>query len=147
MERCSSVTVTNLGSGAYLVADDNSGQQDIVYVAGTGHEHWAFWNGHVFRVRPAAGPARVPESRGAVGPVTAPMPGTIRKVLVEPGQRVAAGDPLLVLEAMKMEQPIRALDDGIVAAVRCREGELVQADAVLIEFVSAESTERAEETG
>jgi biotin carboxyl carrier protein len=75
------------------------------------------------------------------------MPGTIRKVLVEPGQRVAAGDPLLVLEAMKMELPLRALDDGIVAEVRCREGELVQADAVLIELRSPERTESAEETG
>jgi len=131
------VTVTNLGNGAYLVTDDNGGRQDIVYVAGGDNEHWAFWNGQVFRVRPTVGRARVAaDSRGAVGPVTAPMPGTIRKVLVEPGQRVAAGDPLLVLEAMKMELPLRAIDDGVVTAVRCREGELVQADSVLIEFAA-----------
>ena len=41
---------------------------------------------------------------------------------------------MILLEAMKMELPIRAVGDGVVATVRCREGELVQADAVLVEF-------------
>jgi 3-methylcrotonyl-CoA carboxylase alpha subunit len=129
------VTVTDLGAGAYLVVDDGSDRQDVVYVAGAEADQWAFCNGRVFRVRRTAGPARaVAEFRGAVGPVTAPMPGTIRKVFVAPGQRVGAGEPLLVLEAMKMELPLRAADDATVAAVCCREGELVQAGAVLIEF-------------
>jgi Acetyl/propionyl-CoA carboxylase, alpha subunit len=44
------------------------------------------------------------------------------------------GDVVVVLEAMKMELPLRALGDGIVSAVRCREGDLVQADATLVEF-------------
>ena len=44
------------------------------------------------------------------------------------------GDIVVVLEAMKMELPVRALGDAVVAAVRCREGELVQADAMLVEF-------------
>jgi len=128
------VTVTNLGSGAYLVADA-TGHQEVVYVASGGPEQWAFSNGRVYHVRPPAAKSSVAaESRGAVGPITAPMPGTIRKVLVESGQHVKPGDTLLVLEAMKMELPLRAIDDGTVAVVRCREGELVQADAVLIEF-------------
>ena len=44
------------------------------------------------------------------------------------------GDIVIVLEAMKMELPIRALGDAVVKAVHCREGELVQPDAMLVEF-------------
>jgi len=63
------------------------------------------------------------------------MQGTIVKVSVSDGDSVSEGDTLVVLEAMKMELPLRALGDGVVAAVRCREGELVAADAPLVEFV------------
>jgi 3-methylcrotonyl-CoA carboxylase alpha subunit len=66
----------------------------------------------------------------------APMPATVIRVKVEPGAQVKKGDVLVVLEAMKMELPLRALGDGMVSAVRCREGELVQADATLVEFAS-----------
>src|SRR5262249_48652003 len=73
-------------------------------------------------------------SASASGALTAPMPATIIKVHVGPGDAVKKGDTLLVLEAMKMELPIRATGDGVVASVCCKEGELVQADARLIEF-------------
>ncbi len=63
------------------------------------------------------------------------MPATVIKVMVGPGDAVKKGDVVIVLEAMKMELPLRALGDGVVAAVRCREGELVAADASLVEFV------------
>jgi 3-methylcrotonyl-CoA carboxylase alpha subunit len=62
------------------------------------------------------------------------MPATVVKVLVKPGDRVARGDTVVVLEAMKMELPLRAASDATVKAVHCREGELVQPDAVLIEM-------------
>jgi 3-methylcrotonyl-CoA carboxylase alpha subunit len=62
------------------------------------------------------------------------MPATVLKVQVRPGDTVKKGDIVVVLEAMKMELPIRAPGDGVVAAVACREGELVQADAVLVAF-------------
>ena len=71
----------------------------------------------------------------AAGTLTAPMPATVIKVHVKPGDAVKKGDIVVVLEAMKMELPLRALGNGVVSAVRCREGELVQADAALIEFV------------
>ena len=66
--------------------------------------------------------------------MTAPMPATVLKVLVQPGTRVAKGQSLVILEAMKMELPLRALDDGSIVAVHCKEGQLVQADAVLVEL-------------
>jgi 3-methylcrotonyl-CoA carboxylase alpha subunit len=53
---------------------------------------------------------------------------------VKPGDAVKKGDTVLLLEAMKMELPIRAPGDGVVSTVCCREGELVPADAILVEF-------------
>jgi 3-methylcrotonyl-CoA carboxylase alpha subunit len=72
----------------------------------------------------------------AAAALIAPMPATVIRVKVKPGDPVKKGDVLIVLEAMKMELPLRALGDGVVSAVRCREGELVQADATLVEFTS-----------
>src|SRR5262245_57730128 len=127
--------VVLVGPGAYRV--DQDGRFTTVYVAGPADDRWVFWEGQVFRVgRPA--PATSPRSGGRPVPrlVTAPMPGTVVKVLVQPGSVVAKGEPVVVLEAMKMELPLQALEDGIVVAVRCREGELVQPDAVLVELES-----------
>ena len=62
------------------------------------------------------------------------MPATVRKVAVEPGSVVKKGDTLLVLEAMKMELPVRAPADGVVKKVSCREGDLVQPGVPLVEI-------------
>jgi 3-methylcrotonyl-CoA carboxylase alpha subunit len=62
------------------------------------------------------------------------MPATVTAVNVAAGDSVKHGDVLIVLEAMKMELPIRAPGDGTVAAVHCRAGELVQPDVSLIDF-------------
>jgi biotin carboxyl carrier protein len=126
--------VTRLGRGAYLV--DHDGRHDVVYVAGTTGNRWAFWNGRVFHDR---GDEALPLHRGAAGTgaaqaLSAPMPATIVRVLVAPGAAVRKGDVVVVAEAMKMELPIRALADAVVTAVRCREGDIVQPDQVLIEL-------------
>jgi biotin carboxyl carrier protein len=62
------------------------------------------------------------------------MPATVIKIHVKPGDAVKKGDTVVVLEAMKMELPVRALADATIATVCCREGELVPADAILVEF-------------
>ena len=62
------------------------------------------------------------------------MPATVLRVLVAPGTAVKKGDTVVLLEAMKMELPIRAPADATVTAVNCREGELVQPDTILIEL-------------
>jgi len=66
--------------------------------------------------------------------VTAPMPGTVIKVLTEPGAHVAARQPLVVLEAMKMETPLVSPYDATVRAVHVAEGDRVAGGAVLVEL-------------
>jgi 3-methylcrotonyl-CoA carboxylase alpha subunit len=128
-----SVDVELIGDGEYLVEVD--GRRERVYAAGPIHDRWLFWNGQVYRgnFSPDSTPKRR-ERHAAVQVVAAPMPATVINVLVNEGQAVRKGDTVVVLEAMKMELPIRATGDAVVTAVRCRAGDLVQADAILIEF-------------
>ena len=114
---------------------DDNGRQKTVYVAGSSGDVWAFHDGHVYRQRAQPGP---PEGAGPAKAghyeLNSPMPATVIKILVEPGQTVCQGDTLIVVEAMKMELPIRAPQDGVVSRVACKEGDLVSADAVLVEL-------------
>jgi acetyl/propionyl-CoA carboxylase alpha subunit len=66
--------------------------------------------------------------------VTAPMPGTVLKLLVAKGERVIARQPLVVLEAMKMETPLAAPFDATVASVHVEEGDRVGSGALLVEL-------------
>lgn len=75
----------------------------------------------------------VPIVAGA-GAVLAIMPGKIIRVMVEPGQTVKEGEPVCVLEAMKMENELHATQSGTVKAVRVRPGDDVEKDQVLVEI-------------
>lgn len=66
--------------------------------------------------------------------LTAPMPGKIVAVHVKPGQEVNAGDPLLVLEAMKMQNTLTAASKGTVATVSVKPGQNVSKDDLLVEI-------------
>lgn len=88
------------------------------------------------RVRPA-GARRGGDATAAAGPdgpvkVTAPMPGKIVKVLVSPGDEVVSRQGLVVVEAMKMENELRAPRRGRVASVHVQEGALVEAGRLLV---------------
>ncbi len=76
---------------------------------------------------------RVARPRSGDGRVKAPIPGLISRVLVEPGATVSAGQPLVVLEAMKMENEIRAPFDGVVSALSVSVGQTVLGNQVLAE--------------
>ncbi|MEV6980587.1 biotin carboxylase N-terminal domain-containing protein [Sphaerisporangium sp. NPDC051017] len=65
------------------------------------------------------------------GVVRSPMPGTVLLVKVTPGERVTEGQPLLIVEAMKMEHTVTAPSDGVVAELPVRAGQPVDMDAVL----------------
>jgi biotin carboxyl carrier protein len=77
------------------------------------------------RVAVAAGPA----------PVRSPIPGRVVKILVRVGERIAAGQAVVVVEAMKMENELRATRAGTVRELRCAEGAAVEAgqDLVVVE--------------
>jgi len=68
------------------------------------------------------------------GTLKAPMPGLVLRVQVSPGQNVAAGTGVIVLEAMKMENELKAVGTGVVRSVRVSAGEAVEKGQVLIEF-------------
>ncbi|MDZ7629205.1 MAG: biotin carboxylase N-terminal domain-containing protein [Parvularculaceae bacterium] len=70
----------------------------------------------------------------AEGSLNAPMPGVVTLLKAKPGERVAAGAVLLVMEAMKMEHAIKAPHDGVVKAFRAKPGDQVKDGALLVEF-------------
>ena len=130
-------TVTQIGPGVFRV--DDEGRQSVVYVAGTAGDMWAFYDGDIYRERerrdqPLANPAKGRPGDPASYQMAAPMPATVVRVLVSAGQSVRKGETLVLLEAMKMELPIRAPADAVVKAVNCREGELVQPDMTLVDL-------------
>jgi propionyl-CoA carboxylase alpha chain len=78
----------------------------------------------------------LPDDAGRAGSTVSPMPGTLRRILVAVGDTVAAGQPLVIIEAMKMEHQVVSPTSGIVGAVLVEEGQqldhgqpLVQVDA------------------
>jgi biotin carboxyl carrier protein len=125
--------VTAVAPGQYVVT--SAGQTWRVAVAGPPEARWVSAEGAGACVEvQLEGQARAPRQRAVHGALGAPMPGTVIDVAVGVGQQVRAGDLLLTLEAMKMELPIRAPRDGIVSAVRCAPGELVQPGPPLVEI-------------
>jgi acetyl-CoA/propionyl-CoA carboxylase biotin carboxyl carrier protein len=79
--------------------------------------------------------ARADTAGAAGGTVRSPMPGTVLSVAVSDGDEVSAGQPLLVIEAMKMEHSVTAPMDGVVAELAVREGSQVGVDQPLVTVV------------
>ena len=94
-----------------VFADEAASRLTILDLAGAGEEDDA-----------------VPSHLGA------PMPGRIVQLLVEAGSVVARGQPIMVIEAMKMEHTMRAPADGVVVALRYAAGDLVEEGAELCDF-------------
>jgi len=64
--------------------------------------------------------------------IKAPMPGIIMEILVDEGYTVRRDDELLILEAMKMENPIRSPEDGIVKTILVRKKDFVDTDQIIM---------------
>jgi biotin carboxyl carrier protein len=124
--------IVPLGNGRYLVEDGASSR--IAYAVASGRETWVFLDGRAFLVNATAGAG----TRASVAPdsdaLAAPMPATVVRIEVSPGQTVTRDSLLVMLEAMKMELPIRAPRDGRVTAIRCQVGEIVQPGVPLLEL-------------
>ena len=69
-----------------------------------------------------------------VADVKAPMPGLVLEVAAEIGQEVKKGDPLLILEAMKMENVIKSIGEGTVKAIHIKQGEALEKGQLMIEM-------------
>ncbi|HEC33955.1 MAG TPA: biotin/lipoyl-binding protein [Chloroflexi bacterium] len=80
------------------------------------------------------GPVVPAATEVGTGAVLAIMPGKIVRMLVEPGQEVREGDPVCVLEAMKMENELHVRQSGTVKAVHVKPGDDVEKDQVLVEI-------------
>ncbi|MBJ7573790.1 acetyl/propionyl/methylcrotonyl-CoA carboxylase subunit alpha [Luteimonas sp. MC1828] len=90
-----------------------------------GRRHWRFERALPYQ-------ADLADTAGSGDRIAAPMPGRIVVTRVAPGDSVAQGQELLVMEAMKMELALKAPRDGVVAELRAHEGDFVEADAVLV---------------
>ena len=121
------VESTNAPGGAFVV--DLGGGARIACDAAEGRDAtWVQIGADVFEFRPWRS-----ASAHSADALTPPMSATVVRIAVKAGDAVRRGDLLLALEAMKMELPIRAPHDGVVRAVHCREGDLVQPGQVLID--------------
>lgn len=120
---------TLLPDGAFLL-DLGEGRLVRAQVTRDGDARWVTVAGRTALVH------RVESESGAVaeqvGLLEAPMPGRVVAVSVKIGDTVSAGDALVVVEAMKMEHPIRAPKDGVVSAVAAVIGEMVSPGIALV---------------
>lgn len=108
---------------------DFNGRKERVAITRVGAAVWVSWGGITKRLAPEAsstsGPGIVERE------LRAPMTGRVAKVVAVAGAKVRSGDPLVVLEAMKMEYRVAAPRDGVVESVGCREGDRVDLGHVL----------------
>ncbi len=96
-------------------------------------KRWLHNAGRTLVIEKAATHRRGADTAGGSGRLTAPMPGQVRAVLVAVGNEVTAGQPLLLMEAMKMEIRIAAPHAGCITALHATEGGSVNKDDLLIE--------------
>lgn len=118
------------------------GQSWIIPMESTGRGAWAMqrrgdrFDAEVVDERTRHIRSLVGEGRASTGPAAqkAPMPGLVVKVQVEIGQAVAAGQAVLVLEAMKMENELKAAGPGVVEQIHVKPGQAVEKGAVLVTY-------------
>jgi len=133
-----SMSASALCEGGELVAFTVDGVHTAAQVVPLQDERHVFCGGEEHRLRLVDPLAHADEDSRHQGHLTAPMSGAIVAVLVKPGDSVARGAPLLILEAMKMEHTIVAPTAGTVSAIHFREGDQVSEGADLID-VEAEA--------
>jgi biotin carboxyl carrier protein len=130
------VDVARLGPGRFSLRLPGSGRQHDVTIGPTGPDGRVDVSvgGAVIPVTRRTGQSRHRHGGGNAGDgrLTAPMPGKVVRVLVKPGDAVSARQGVVVVEAMKMENELRAGRDGVVREVLVEEGASVEAGAPLV---------------
>jgi biotin carboxyl carrier protein len=151
-ERDRAVELTPLGSGRYRVLVDGgaielsvesagdgrlrlvSGNQvAVAEISATGPRVFVRLGAMDFVLRRESGAGKRARAAGG-GSLETPMPGVVTKVMVAPGETVTRGQPLIAIEAMKMEHLIRAPHDGTVRALAARVGDMVAGGVPLVEL-------------
>ena len=111
--------------------------QTRAFVVRAAETTWVFHEGRTFVAAVEAEGASRQRTPHGPGSLMAPMPATVIAVNVRAGDAVKAGDVLILLEAMKMELPLRATDEAVVSAVHCSAGDLVQPNVSLVDLEAA----------
>ncbi|WP_339782331.1 acetyl/propionyl/methylcrotonyl-CoA carboxylase subunit alpha [uncultured Marinobacter sp.] len=134
------MTVTSVQDGVLCIIDNGIRQRcqyhrdgDSLYLQAFG-ESWSVTD---LTHQPAAG-----ANGTGSGRIQASMDGAIIDVLVEPGQTVRQGETLVILEAMKMEHPVKADCDGVVSQILTNKGDQVKRNQLLAEITTGEASEQ-----
>lgn len=127
------VTVRRVGDGWVLGV---GGRTVRASVTRDGERRWVTVGGKTVVIERDAGRRRGGDTHA--GGLESPLPGRVIAVDVDAGDTVHAGQTLVLIEAMKMEHPIKAPHAGVVVAVRCKGGDMVQPGVALIELKEAE---------
>ena len=109
------------------------GKRVTAYVSSDNAKRWVTINGRTYLLTKQSGSRRSGAKHDHSGELTAPMPGQVRAVNVSEGDKVAKGQTLIVLEAMKMEMKIQAPSNGTVSKLFVKQGETVDREQMLIE--------------
>lgn len=123
--------VANILSDGRIKVEMPDGTIRFAHSAKVGDTWWIHLSGQILcieRIEPGA-----TQDQGDAS-LSAPMPGKILQVLVKEGQKVESGQPLMILEAMKMEHRITASEEGIVNSIFFSEGDQVQQGIPLLEM-------------
>jgi len=131
------VRADRAGDGVWRLAlvDPAGAAHRVEAIAGDRGDVWTAIDGVVRVVAAPQPPGPRRRGRAAAGHgLEAPMPATVTRIVARVGQKVAAGDVLVLLEAMKMELAIRAPHDGTVARIACEAGAIVQPGVPLVEL-------------
>ena len=125
------VRVREAAPGTFAL--EEGARRETFHCVRDGDEVHLFWRGVAYRLTREREGARA-ATRPAASGLTAPMPGKVIVVRAAAGQAVRKGDELLVIEAMKMENALRAPRDGVVKSVAARAGDMVSPGVVLVEL-------------
>jgi 3-methylcrotonyl-CoA carboxylase alpha subunit len=136
-ERCCYATAKRVDGRLVVTLD---GIALALIVLQHGPEIGVFHHGANWRFEIVDALAPPADANAGAGRLTAPMPGRVIELLVAPGAAVRRGQPMMVIEAMKMEHVIAAPRDGVVETVRYAAGDLVEEGAELIALTSGEAT-------